>query len=228
MQELAVQYESKGLQILCFPCNQFLSQEPWKEPEIKKWVDEKWPKLNPVLFTKIDVNGDNTHKVYKFLKSCFPGDINWNFATKFVIGADGIPVQRYDKNQKWEDIEKCIQQQLKTGVVEDITGADDKKNDEIDNKDENVEENPNDKVLLTKTEYVYKSIDKENNKITCLDAEFNDIIFDLNAENKELMDKIHKVIKDGQEQKKDVQIVVSVLKKDNKETQTVSDVKINI
>ena len=73
MQEFAVKYEDKGLRFLCFPCNQFMSQEPWTEQEIKQWVTGKWPKLKPILFSKIEVNGDNTHSTYKFLKKCFPG-----------------------------------------------------------------------------------------------------------------------------------------------------------
>eukprot|EP01083_Nonionella_stella_P288232 980891_1 len=112
MQELAVQYADKGLRILCFPCNQFMQQEPWNEQEIKTWVTGKWPNLNPVLFSKIEVNGDNTHATYKFLKTCFPGDIHWNFATKFVVGSDGIPVARFDKKQTWDEIEKCLQNEL--------------------------------------------------------------------------------------------------------------------
>ena len=112
MEKLSIKYGEKGLRILCFPCNQFMGQEPWKEKEIKEWVNNKWPKLNPILFEKIYVNGDNTHYIYKFLKKSFPGDINWNFSTKFIIAKNGIPQQRFDKNQSWNDIEKFIQNQL--------------------------------------------------------------------------------------------------------------------
>merc|ERR1712018_718122 len=53
-------------------------------------------------------------------------------------------------------------------------------------------------VVLIKTDYVFKSIDKENNKIVCLDADFNDIAFELiPSNNKELFEKINKVIQDG-------------------------------
>eukprot|EP01084_Bolivina_argentea_P030016 55674_1 len=118
MQKLSIKYGDRGLRILCFPCNQFMGQEPWNEKEIKEWVLAKWPKLAPSLqlFKKIEVNGDDTHETYKFLKKCFPGDINWNFATKFVVDKNGIPVQRFDKNQKWTDIEKFVQSELKKNV----------------------------------------------------------------------------------------------------------------
>jgi glutathione peroxidase len=50
------------------------------------------------LFEKIDVNGENTHPVYRYLKSEKGGFLNskikWNF-TKFLIGKDGIPLKRY-------------------------------------------------------------------------------------------------------------------------------------
>eukprot|EP01084_Bolivina_argentea_P040058 74023_1 len=83
-----------------------------------------------------------------------------------------------------------------------------------------------DKISLATQEYIYKSIDKENNKITCLDSDFNDITFDLDTQNQELLAKIDKTIEDGQKQKKDVKICVSAFRKDSTETQTVSDIKI--
>ena len=89
-----------------------MGQEPWPEPEIKEFVTTKWPNLNAELFSKIEVNGKDTHPVYQFLKGALPGDISWNFASKFVIGRDGIPVQRFDSSQSWQDIEQCIKREL--------------------------------------------------------------------------------------------------------------------
>jgi len=125
MQELSVKYYEAGLRVLCFPCNQFLSQEPWTEKEIKEWVTGQWPKLQPQMFGKIEVNGDNTHKVYKYLKTVFPGDINWNFATKFVVGRNGLAVARFDKNQTWQEIEKCIQKELNGNATQNEQNAND-------------------------------------------------------------------------------------------------------
>merc|ERR1712039_149048 len=181
------------------------------EKEIKVWVTGKWPKLNPVLFSKIDVNGDKTHATYQFLKTCFPGDINWHFSTKFVVGKDGKPIQRFDKNQTWDDIEKCIQ----TALEEPYNGDDDEKQNEKDSEvvvesKEDVKDDDEDKDKLKdviKKEYVFKSIDNEKLKITCLDEEYNDIVFDLDANSKELLEKVDKVIAQGAEEKKDVKIV---------------------
>eukprot|EP01083_Nonionella_stella_P019353 53810_1 len=64
------------------------------------------------------------------------------------------------------------------------------------------------KMELMKKEYVFKNINYCNNNIVCLDEEFNDVIFDLPDGNKELMDKIKNMSKEGQDKKKDVKIVV--------------------
>lgn len=42
----------------------------------------------------VDVNGKNTHQAYQFLKGVFPGDITWNFASKFIVDRNGVPVRR--------------------------------------------------------------------------------------------------------------------------------------
>ena len=47
------------------------------------------------LMDKIEVNGPNTHPIYKYLKQQLPGDLKWNFE-KFLIDANGIPVRRFD------------------------------------------------------------------------------------------------------------------------------------
>jgi len=112
MEQLAVKYADRGFQILCFPSNQFGGQEPWDHPKIQRFVDDGWPNLNAQLFEKIDVNGEGTHPVYAYLKGVYPGDIGWNFASKFVIARDGVPCARFDSSQSWEDIEARIVQEL--------------------------------------------------------------------------------------------------------------------
>ena len=90
-------YQSKGLTVLGFPCNQFGGQEPGTNAEIKKFCSTNFHVTFP-LFDKIDVNGAKRHPLYAALAgqgSPFPGDIGWNF-TKFLIGRDGRIVMRFD------------------------------------------------------------------------------------------------------------------------------------
>jgi len=85
--------------VLAFPCNQFGAQEPLSESEIKKFALSKGATFP--LFSKVDVNGPNTHPVYKYLKGSYAEkhakpmeDITWNFA-KFLISRDGYVVDKY-------------------------------------------------------------------------------------------------------------------------------------
>ncbi|XP_058445224.1 uncharacterized protein LOC131426477 isoform X2 [Malaya genurostris] len=88
--------ESKGLRILAFPSDQF-HQEPGSNAEIKRFAREKkGAKFD--LFSKIYVNGDETHPLWKFLKQQQGGTlidaIKWNF-TKFIVDKQGHPVERH-------------------------------------------------------------------------------------------------------------------------------------
>jgi len=96
--------------VLAFPCNQFGGQEPWPEAEIKKFVEQF--KVEFPMFSKSDVNGANTSAVYKLLKGAFPGDITWNFASKFIVNHQGIPIRRFDKSDSNEMVEEAIQDAL--------------------------------------------------------------------------------------------------------------------
>mmetsp|Transcript_1058 Transcript_1058/g.2814 ORF Transcript_1058/g.2814 Transcript_1058/m.2814 type:complete len:111 (+) Transcript_1058:298-630(+) len=84
----------RGFEVLAFPCNQFGGQEPGSKEEIRSFVNGYGVRF-PV-FGKIDVNGPNTHPLYKFLKSGTPflADIKWNFG-KFLVDKDGKVVERY-------------------------------------------------------------------------------------------------------------------------------------
>jgi len=75
-------------ELLAFPCNQFDEQEPGDAEEIKAFTKAKGVRFK--LMDKIDVNGPTTHDVYRFLKRVAgPKEIEWNFATYFVIDAEG-------------------------------------------------------------------------------------------------------------------------------------------
>lgn len=99
--------ESKGLKILGFPCNQFGNQEPGSEAEIKEFIKKFNVQFD--MFSKINVNGDDAHPLWKYLKnkqSGFIGNfIKWNF-TKFLINKEGQPVKRYGPNVDPNDMEK--------------------------------------------------------------------------------------------------------------------------
>jgi glutathione peroxidase len=72
LEKLHEQYQDKGLVVLGFPCNQFGSQEPGTESEIKTFCESSFGVKFP-LFAKVDVNGPDTHPLYQFLKSEEPG-----------------------------------------------------------------------------------------------------------------------------------------------------------
>ena len=98
LEELYRQYHGKGLEVLGFPCNQFGAQEAGSEAEIKQFCSLSYDVTFP-MFSKIDVNGDNAHPLYKFLKKACKGilgseNIKWNF-TKFLINRNGEVVNRF-------------------------------------------------------------------------------------------------------------------------------------
>lgn len=115
LEKLHETYSNEGLSILGFPCNQFLSQEPGTEAEIKEFCSLTYG-VKFDLFSKIDVNGLNTHPLYKYLKdnsSGFMGTdiIKWNF-TKFLIDKKGNVVKRYSPSTTPEEIELDIKELL--------------------------------------------------------------------------------------------------------------------
>ena len=108
-------YSSKGLEIFCFPCNQFGAQEPNIETEIKKFVADGFG-VKFQMFSKIEVNGPDTHPVYRFLKSNLPEmnlgndtlkDIPWNFA-KFLVDSNGKVIKFFMPKFAPQDMEDDI------------------------------------------------------------------------------------------------------------------------
>src|SRR5690606_5318872 len=93
------------------PCNQFGQQEQGSETEISEFCELNFGVSFP-LFSKIDVNGDNTHPLYSYLKKQAKGilgseTIKWNF-TKFLVNRQGEVVKRYAPTDKPENIRKDI------------------------------------------------------------------------------------------------------------------------
>ena len=104
-----------GLTVLGFPCNQFGAQEPGSEAEIGAFCQKNYGVTFP-MFAKVDVNGENAHPLYKYLKDAKPGllgteGIKWNF-TKFLIDRSGEPVARYAPQAKPEELEAPIRKRL--------------------------------------------------------------------------------------------------------------------
>ena len=115
LQTLYQQYQPNGLEILAFPCNQFKAQEKGSDEEIEQFCDLHFNIQFP-LFSKIDVNGDNAHPLFDYLKTQAPGllgseSIKWNF-TKFLINREGMVIKRYAPTTKPEDIEADIKELL--------------------------------------------------------------------------------------------------------------------
>ena len=98
LEKLYKEYEDKGLVVLGFPCNQFMSQEPGTDEQIGEFCRLNYGVTFPVL-KKIDVNGDKADPVYKYLKSQKSGflgltRVKWNFE-KFLVNREGKVVQRF-------------------------------------------------------------------------------------------------------------------------------------
>lgn len=138
LEALYEKYEAQGFVILDFPCNQFGNQAPGSNEEIAHFCTSRYGVKFPV-FSKIEVNGENAHELYKFLISeyGFGGfdenhpltsvldkmlsekdpdykndpSIKWNF-TKFLINRKGDVVERYEPTTDIRVIEDKIRELL--------------------------------------------------------------------------------------------------------------------
>jgi len=104
--------QSRGFEVLGFPCNQFASQEPGDASEIQNFCSLTYDVTFP-MFAKIEVNGARTHPLYQFLKKAKRGllgsqSIKWNF-TKFLIGRDGEVAGRFGPTETPEKIQPKIE-----------------------------------------------------------------------------------------------------------------------
>ena len=110
LQHLYEKYQSKGLEILDFPCNQFGKQAPGTEEDIHQFCEINY-KTTFRLFSKIDVNGKNELPLYTYLKGQKGGFLNtrikWNF-TKFLINKKGEVIERFGPMETPEAIEEKI------------------------------------------------------------------------------------------------------------------------
>src|SRR5471030_712842 len=125
LEKLYQDLHEQGFEVLGFPCNEFGAQEPGTEEEIQNFCTTHFGVKFP-MFSKIEVNGENRHPLYKALIAACPqavkpegsefyqrlaskgrepkqqGDILWNFE-KFLIGRDGTVIQRFAPDMTPED-----------------------------------------------------------------------------------------------------------------------------
>lgn len=116
LEALYEKYRDQGLEILGFPCNQFLSQDPGSDEQIATFCMKNYGVSFP-MFSKIDVNGEKTHPLFSHLKESAKGAlgseaIKWNF-TKFLVDRNGNVVERYPPTAKPEKLAKPIEKLLK-------------------------------------------------------------------------------------------------------------------
>lgn len=115
LQKLYESYHDNGLEILAFPCDQFAHQEPGDNAAIQEFCRVNYGLTFPV-FGKINVNGENEHPLYTYLKkekgSIFGSKIKWNF-TKFLVDGNGNVIKRYAPTVKPLDMKKDIESLLK-------------------------------------------------------------------------------------------------------------------
>lgn len=134
LEKLYEEYHNQGLEILDFPCNQFGHQAPGTDDEIHEFCTAKYQTQFDQL-SKIEVNGENEHPLYTYLKKQQPNeiiegiknkmamkaiekisatyknkeDIKWNF-TKFLVDKNENVIKRYDPTFDPKNIEKDLKE----------------------------------------------------------------------------------------------------------------------
>lgn len=114
LEEIYKEYKDRGLEILGFPCNQFANQDSGSDDEIHEFCQLNYG-VTFTMFKKVDVNGENAHPLYKYLRNKAKGimgsKIKWNF-TKFLIDSEGNVIKRYAPTVSplkiKDDIEKLL------------------------------------------------------------------------------------------------------------------------
>ena len=106
LQDLFERYKDKGLEILAFPCNQFGSQEPGSNDQIKTFCEDKY-NISFKLFDKVDVIGEHASPLFNYLNEVAGRDIKWNF-TKFLFDQNGNFIKGFGSMKTPKMIEENI------------------------------------------------------------------------------------------------------------------------
>jgi len=113
LEALYEKYKDQGLVVVGFPANNFMSQEPGTNEEIKTFCSRKYNVTFP-MYSKISVKGDDKAALYQYLTATSGGEIKWNF-TKFLVSKDGTVIARFepkvtpDSPEVISAIEKALQ-----------------------------------------------------------------------------------------------------------------------
>ena len=115
LEQLYRTYQARGFTVLGCPCNQFGGQEPGTEAEIVEFCNLNYDVTFP-LTAKMDVNGEEAHPLWEWLKRERPGvlgteAIKWNF-TKFLVGRDGAVIERFGPRDEPEAMVPAIETAL--------------------------------------------------------------------------------------------------------------------
>ncbi len=95
LQALYDKYQGQGFEILGFPANNFMGQEPGTDEEIAEFCSLHYGVTFPV-FSKISVKGDDIHPLYRDLTGMpepIGGDVMWNFQ-KYLVDREGNVVEK--------------------------------------------------------------------------------------------------------------------------------------
>ena len=115
LEQLYRDHKDEGLVVLGFPCDQFAHQEPGSAEEISDFCTMNYGVSFP-MFAKIDVNGDDAHPLFRWLKEersgLLGGAIKWNF-TKFLIGRDGQVLDRFAPTTTPDKLEPDVEKALR-------------------------------------------------------------------------------------------------------------------
>lgn len=106
LQAIYDQYHEKGFEILGFPANNFMGQEPGSNDEISEFCEINYGVTFP-MFAKISVKGDDMDPLYREITTMpepIGGDVLWNFQ-KYLLDRDGNVVQKIGPQTTPEDPE---------------------------------------------------------------------------------------------------------------------------